>query len=75
MLTLNALRQDRQKEVILTNYFVFSRLSEAGGEGDTGLILQTGTGHRLFKRGDILPPGVSVISHYEPFENLPFPVP
>ena len=27
------------------------------------------------KSGDITPPGVSVISHYKPFVNLPFPVP
>ena len=28
-----------------------------------------------YQRGDIMPTGVSVFSHYKPFENLPFPVP
>ena len=41
-------------------------------QGDSGkkLYQRLVCGECLIKRGDITPPGVSVISHYKPFENL-----
>ena len=56
-----------------------------GGVGESVLYLErfprgrpgaVGLPHfNTCQKGDNTPPGVSLISHYKPYENLPFPVP